>query len=89
MAIFKNKEPVYYIHWNFEEFFLMVDGDQKVITTTNWRNATDLIGRSMAVKTLRTLNNLKAEEHGHADLVNKEILLEQESEETSQTGEEE
>jgi len=74
VAIFKNKEPIYYIHWDFERFFLMVDSDERVITTSGYQNATELIGRSMAVKTLRTLNNLKAQELGHADIANIEVL---------------
>ncbi len=87
VAIF-NKEPVYFIHWNFEKFFLMVDNGEKVITTESFRNATELVGRAMAVKALRNLNNLKAQELGHADLVNREILIAREEPE-QETGEEE
>jgi len=76
VPIFKNDEQIYYIHWDFKEFFIMVDDHQNVITTSTFRNATDLKGRSMAVKTLRTLNTLKAEEKGHADTAKLEDLIE-------------
>jgi len=78
VPIFKNDEQIYYIHWDFKEFFIMVDDHQNVITTSTFRNATDLKGRSMAVKTLRTLNTLKAEEKGHADIAKLEDLIEME-----------
>ncbi|MCB9246425.1 MAG: hypothetical protein H6606_08340 [Flavobacteriales bacterium] len=76
MPIFKKSDPIYHIHWNFNEYFIMVDQDGNVITTSNFRNSTELHGRETAVRTLRTLNNLVAQDKGHAEIaLQKELRL--------------
>lgn len=76
VAIFRKKPPIYHIHWNFSEYFIMVDQDGNVITTSNFRNSTELHGRETAIRTLRTLNNLVAQDKGHAEIaLQKELRI--------------
>jgi hypothetical protein len=68
-SLFKKKRKKrYVIHWDFKEFFIMVDGDKNVITSSHYQNATELEGDYMAERTLRTLNIFISPEKGKAQI---------------------